>query len=41
MNKAGVTDNKLLHIFMPVFFAAFGDECVDAISRLGAVRRIA
>lgn len=28
-------------IFMPVFFAAFGDECVDAISRLGVVRRIA
>jgi hypothetical protein len=27
--------------FMPVFFAAFGDECVDAISRLGVVRKIA
>ena len=25
-------------IFMPVFFAAFGDECVEAISRLGTVR---
>ena len=28
-------------IFMPVFLAAFGDECVEAISRLGVVRRIA
>lgn len=28
-------------IFMPVFFAAFGDECVDAIGQLGAVRRLA
>jgi hypothetical protein len=27
--------------FMPVFFAAFGDDCCDAISRLGVVRRIA
>jgi hypothetical protein len=26
------------HIFMPVFFAAFGDECVEAIGRLGRVR---
>jgi hypothetical protein len=26
-------------IFMPVFLAAFGDECVEAISRLGRVRR--
>ena len=25
-------------IFMPVWFAAFGDECVEAISRLGVVR---
>jgi hypothetical protein len=25
-------------IFAPVFFAAFGDECVDAISNLGTVR---
>lgn len=24
--------------FMPVFFAAFGDECVDAIGRLGVAR---
>lgn len=28
-------------IFLPVFFAAFGDECVEAISRLGVVRRAA
>lgn len=28
-------------IFMPVFFAAFGEECVEAIGRLGVVRRIA
>jgi len=26
-------------IIWPVFFAAFGHECVDAISRLGRVRR--
>ena len=25
-------------VFMPVFLAAFGDECVEAISRLGRVR---
>jgi len=25
-------------IFMPVFLAAFGDECVEAIGRLGRVR---
>jgi hypothetical protein len=25
-------------IFMPVFLAAFGDECVDAIGRVGPVR---
>lgn len=28
-------------IFMPVWFAAFGDECVEAISRLGVVRVVA
>jgi hypothetical protein len=28
-------------IFMPVFLAAFSDECVEAIRRLGVVRRIA
>lgn len=26
-------------IFMPVFLAAFGEECVEAIGRLGKVRR--
>lgn len=28
-------------IFMPVWFAAYGAECVEAISRLGVVRRAA
>ncbi len=28
-------------VYMPIWFAAFGDECVEAISRLGVVRRIA
>lgn len=28
-------------IFMPVFLAAFGDECVEAVARLGTVRRAA
>jgi hypothetical protein len=28
-------------IFAPVFFAAFGDECVEAIGRLGVVRKVA
>lgn len=28
-------------IQFPVFFAAFGDECADAISRVGVVRRVA
>jgi hypothetical protein len=27
-------------IFMPVMVAAFGDECVEAIGRLGVVRRV-
>jgi len=26
-------------IFMPTFFAAFGEECVEAIGRVGKVRR--
>ena len=26
-------------IFMPVFAAAYGDECVEALNRLGVVRR--
>ncbi len=28
-------------IMLPIWFAAFGDECVEAISRLGVVRSIA
>jgi len=28
-------------VFMPCWFAAFGDECVEAIGRLGVVRKIA
>jgi hypothetical protein len=28
-------------MYAPVWFAAFGEECVDAISRLGVVRRLA
>lgn len=31
---------KPVRIWFPVFFAAFGDECVEAISRLGAVRTL-
>ena len=31
-------DSKPLRIWFPVFFAAFGDECVEAIGRLGRVR---
>jgi hypothetical protein len=27
-------------IFMPTMFAAFGDECVEAIGRLGVVRKV-
>jgi hypothetical protein len=34
-----VRDGKPADIFFPVFFAAFGEECVEAISRLGRVRR--
>lgn len=25
-------------VFMPVWFAAFGDECTEALSRIGVVR---
>lgn len=32
-------DGKYENVFMPVVYAAFGDECVEAISRLGKVRR--
>ena len=28
-------------VMFPLFFAAFGEECVEAIGRLGVVRRIA
>ena len=28
-------------VYMPIWFAAFGDECVEAIGRLGVVRKIA
>lgn len=28
-------------IFMPVWFAAYGEECVEAIGRLGVIRRAA
>ena len=28
-------------IFLSFWFAAFGDECVEAISRLGVVRKVA
>ena len=31
-------DGKYENVFMPVVFAAFGDECVDAIAKLGRVR---
>lgn len=31
---------KPVRIWFPVFFAAFGDECVDAIAKLGPVRII-
>ena len=32
------SDGQMTNIYMPVFMAAFGDECVDAIARLGVVR---
>lgn len=35
------TANGDLHPFMPLFLAAFGDECVDAIGRVGTVRKVA
>ena len=31
-------DGTPTNIYMPVFMAAFGPECVGAISRLGVVR---
>jgi hypothetical protein len=36
-----VKDGKPTEIMFPTFFAAFGDECVDAIARLGTVRKVA
>jgi hypothetical protein len=39
--EAGFFDFVGGSIFIPVWFAAFGDECVEAIGRLGTVRRIA
>jgi hypothetical protein len=33
-----VRDGREENIYMPVFLAAFGEECVEAISRLGRVR---
>lgn len=32
---------RAVSVFMPILAVAFGDKCVDAISRLGVVRRIA
>lgn len=34
-------DGRYENVFMPVVFAAFGDECIDAIRRLGVVRQAA
>jgi hypothetical protein len=34
------TEGKRSDVYMPLMFAAFGDECVDAISRLGTVRKV-
>lgn len=33
--------DKPLRIWFPVILAAFGDECIEAIARLGVVRRAA
>lgn len=33
-----VVNGKFQHVYMPVVLAAFGDECVEAIARVGAVR---
>ena len=33
-----IRDGREENVYMPVFFAAFGEECVEAISRLGTVR---
>jgi hypothetical protein len=34
-------DGKLVNVYMPVVLAAFGEECVEAIGRVGTVRKIA
>ena len=31
-------DGEPAHVYMPVFMAAFGAECIEAISRIGVVR---
>ena len=36
-----LSDRSNGEVAYPLFFAAFGDECVDAIGRLGVVRRVA
>lgn len=36
-----VNRGKPTEIMFPTFFAAFGDECVEAIGRLGVVRKVA
>ena len=35
------SDGKLENVFMPVVFAAYGEECVEALRNIGPVRRIA
>lgn len=34
-------DGVMTNVYMPVVFAAFGEECVEAIGRLGVVRVVA
>ena len=34
-------NGKPSNVYMPVVLVAFGDECVDAISRVGVVRKVA
>lgn len=36
-----IRDGKPTNVYMPVVLAAFGDDCAEAISRLGVVRRVA
>ena len=36
-----IKDGKSTSVYMPVVIAAFGEECVEAISRLGPVRVLA